>query len=245
MKLSVSELRELFRDAFIGPVPMSYSPNRRRELAAQWTQWVGAIDGTKLTTHPGDKDPRSGVLCRFVIPDPADSGYLDRQDELRIEHDRENRIVMRCVKADIQEGDVKAGHMQEGCGLIATIAGQREVDDLVGMVTKAYVRRGAEAKKRQAIQAMKATAVRAAVAKLAVGSAQRLATSAGADAIEIYVEWSPSQIATLAVPWSDFAAAAVTIADQIAVMGQRFETGNLDASELRDDLPAGVDWITA
>lgn len=214
---------------------MAYAPGRRRELAAWWTERVLAIDGTKLTTHPGDKDPRSRVLCRFVIPDPADLGYLDRRDELRIEHDSDDRILLRCVRAD--DGD--------GPGLIATIAGEREVEELVRLVKNAYVRREAEARKWRMIHAMKATAIRAQIAKLANDSAQRVATSTGPDGIDVFVELAPSRIATLPVKFDRFSDAAKTLAVCIADLNGQFAGGDSDVLETRNDLPEGVDWITA
>lgn len=214
---------------------MAYAPGRRRELAAWWTERVLAIDGTKLTTHPGDKDPRSRVLCRFVIPDPADIGYLDRRDELRIEHDSDDRIILRCVRADVDDGS----------RLVATIACEREIEDLVRLVKNAYVRREAEARKWRMIHAMKATAVRAQIAKWAIDSSQRVATSTGTDGIDVFVELTPSRIATFQVKFERFSDTAKTLAVCIADLNQRFAAGDLHVLQTRNDLPEGVDWITA
>lgn len=214
---------------------MSYAPGRRRELAAWWTERVLAMDGTKLTTHPGDKDPRSRVLCRFVIPDPADAGYLDRRDELRIEHDADDRIVLRCVRADADDGP----------SLVATVAGQREVEDLVRLVRTAYVRREAEVKKWRMIHTMKVTAVRAQLAKLAVDSSQRFATSMGPDGIDVFVELAPSRIASFPVKFDRFADAAKILSVGIAELNERFSGGDRAVLETRSGLPEGADWITA
>ncbi len=230
MKLDVHEIQELFHQAFVGKTVVVFVPADRRESASWWAQKIAAIEGTRLTVHAADKDPRSRVLCRFVITDGRDSDYLDRADELRIEHDREDRIVMRCVKADAA-ADAE---------LVTTIANPREVETLVHLVRQAYSRRDAEARRVQLIEQMKANAIRAHVAKLATESSLRWATAAVAGGVDIFVAMTPHQIGRVHLREADFAAVETRLDDlQSQISRQQFEGLTVVAS-----LPEGADWIT-
>ena len=230
MKLPAPSIAKLFRENFPGQSPIVIDRTRVPQTAKDWQQRIGAIEGVKLSQHPGDRDSRSRTLCRFTVPDPNNDVHFWRSDELRLEFDDEARLVLQSYKARSPQHS-------------ALVSDLEEVKTFVQHVRQRYAKRHAGAKKREKVREFKSQAIIAQVKKLAKEEQFDFATTNDTKKLKLFVKLSKQHLIEIDVPFTRFEKVLPKLRTTIQSLRELYDEGLRFKIAPVGHLPWNTQWI--
>jgi len=154
LKLPLETVRQLFDQVLTAHAARKVDLRHRRPLMRQLQSEIGSIDGVSVTAHPADADSRSRVLCRFVVPDPDETGIHFRSDELRLEYDTDHRLRLRFRSRD-------------GDDCLGPVGDYDQIEQLVLSIRQCYREQKARQRQQHKVRELRRKSVLAEVRRIA------------------------------------------------------------------------------